>query len=150
VAVRGNRVRRALETTRVARRTRLPSVLREIGVVGRRPATREGAVRFREALEALGPTFVKLGQLLSSRADLLPDVYIDELGKLVDDVPPIPYGELEPIIAADVGLEHFARIDRERLAGARQRRSRGSLRLRRRHRPLHAVANPPDPGRPLA
>ena len=64
----------------VARRTHLLRVLREIGVVGDRPATREGAVRFREALEELGTTFVKLGQLLSSRPDLLPDVYIEELG----------------------------------------------------------------------
>jgi ubiquinone biosynthesis protein len=64
-------------------------------VVGQRPATREGAVEFRRALEELGTTFIKLGQLLSSRPDLLPDVYIDErrlglvdfglLGRLHDD-----------------------------------------------------------------
>ena len=47
------------------------------------------------ALEELGTTFVKLGQLLSSRPDLLPDVYIEELGKLVDDVPPVPFAEIE-------------------------------------------------------
>ena len=75
------KVTRTLEVTRVARRTPLLRVLREVGVVGDRPATREGAVRFREALEELGTTFVKLGQLLSSRPDLLPDVYIDELGE---------------------------------------------------------------------
>ena len=48
-------------------------------------ATREGARAFREGLEELGTTFVKLGQLLSSRPDLLPDVYIEELEHLVDD-----------------------------------------------------------------
>jgi len=118
VAPKGNRVGRALELTRVARRTHLLRVLGEVGVVGDRPATREGAVRFREALEELGTTFVKLGQLLSSRPDLLPDVYIDELGKLVDEVPPVPYEEIEPVIAADIGLEQFTRIDREPLATA--------------------------------
>src|SRR3954463_13218183 len=100
MSVRGKRVRRALELTRVARRTHLLRVLREVGVVGDRPATREGAVRFREALEELGTTYVKLGQLLSSRPDLLPDVYIDELGKLVDEVPAVPFEDIEPVIAA--------------------------------------------------
>ena len=118
MGVRGKRVRRALELTRVARRTHLLRVLREVGVVGDKPATREAAVAFREALEELGTTFVKLGQLLSSRPDLLPDVYIDELAKLVDNVPAIPYAEVEPTIDAEIGLEHFARIDPEPLATA--------------------------------
>jgi len=46
-------------------------------VVGSRPATRESAREFRTALEELGTTYIKLGQLLSSRPDLLPDVYIE-------------------------------------------------------------------------
>jgi predicted unusual protein kinase regulating ubiquinone biosynthesis (AarF/ABC1/UbiB family) len=44
------------------------------GEFGSRPATAEGARAFREALEELGTTHIKLGQLLSSRPDLLPDV----------------------------------------------------------------------------
>jgi ubiquinone biosynthesis protein len=112
------KVKRALEVTAVARRTPLLRVLREVGVVGDRPATREGAVRFREALEELGTTFVKLGQLLSSRPDLLPDVYIDELGKLVDHVQPLPFAPLREAIAEDIGLEQFASIDEEPLASA--------------------------------
>ncbi len=67
------RLKRALEVTQVARRKRLLRVLGEIGLVGSRPATREGAREFRTALEELGTAFVKLGQLLSSRPDLLPD-----------------------------------------------------------------------------
>jgi predicted unusual protein kinase regulating ubiquinone biosynthesis (AarF/ABC1/UbiB family) len=118
MGARGRRARRALELTRVARRTHLLQILREVGVVGDRPATREGAVRIREGLEELGTTFVKLGQLLSSRPDLLPDVYIDELAKLVDDVPPIDYALLEPVIDRDIGLAEFASIDREPLATA--------------------------------
>jgi ubiquinone biosynthesis protein len=112
------KVRRAVEVTRVARRTHLLRVLREVGVVGTRPATREGAVRFREALEELGTTFVKLGQLLSSRPDLLPDVYIDELTKLVDEVPAVPFAPLREVIDEDLGLAEFASIDEQPLATA--------------------------------
>src|SRR5882724_11815009 len=112
------KVKRALEVTAVARRTHLLRVLREVGVVGDRPATREAAVRFREALEELGTTFVKLGQLLSSRPDLLPDVYIDELGTLVDHVQPLPFAPLREAIAEDIGLEQFASIDEDPLASA--------------------------------
>lgn len=112
------KARRALEVTRVARRTHLLRVLREVGVVGDRPATREGAVEFREALEELGTTFLKLGQLLSSRPDLLPDVYIDELTKLTDDAPPLPFAPLRQVIDSEIGLEHFASIDEQPLAAA--------------------------------
>jgi ubiquinone biosynthesis protein len=112
------KISRAFEVTRVARRTHLLRVLREVGVVGDKPATREGAVQFREALEELGTTFLKLGQLLSSRPDLLPDVYIDELTKLVDDVPPLPFEPLRAVIEREIGLEHFASIDPEPLATA--------------------------------
>jgi ubiquinone biosynthesis protein len=92
-------------------------VLGEIGVVGDRTATREGAQELRRTLEELGTAYVKLGQLLSSRADLLPDVYIEELGRLVDEVPPTQFTELEPVIREDLG-DVFARIDAEPLATA--------------------------------
>jgi ubiquinone biosynthesis protein len=115
---RTRRWRRALHVTRVARRSGLLRVLGEIGIVGDRPATREGAVEFRLALEELGTTYIKLGQLLSSRPDLLPDVYISELGKLVDAVPPVPFEQIRPTIAEEIGFEHFAEVDPEPLATA--------------------------------
>jgi predicted unusual protein kinase regulating ubiquinone biosynthesis (AarF/ABC1/UbiB family) len=118
MGARKRRWSRALHVTRVARRSGLLRVLGEIGIVGDRPATRESAVEFRLALEELGTTYIKLGQLLSSRPDLLPDVYIDELGKLVDAVPPVPFEQIRPIVAEDVGLEHFAEVDSEPLATA--------------------------------
>jgi predicted unusual protein kinase regulating ubiquinone biosynthesis (AarF/ABC1/UbiB family) len=118
VGARIKRARRALHVTRVARQRRLLRALREIGVVGERPATREGAVEFRLALEQLGTTYLKLGQLLSSRPDLLPDVYIDELGKLVDEVPPFPFAEVERIVREDFGDDAFARLEPEPLAAA--------------------------------
>jgi len=103
--------------TRVARRSGLLRVLREIGVRGERPATREGARSFRLALERLGTTYIKLGQLLSSRPDLLPDVYIEELGRLVDEVPPVPFAELEPVIRRAFG-DVFVSVDPEPVAAA--------------------------------
>src|SRR5688572_1498901 len=106
MAPRARRTRRALEVTRVARRGRL---LRVLGATKReRPPTREGAQAFRLALEELGTTYVKLGQLLSSRPDLLPDVYIEELSGLVDDVPPVPFAEIREVIESEIGLDVFA------------------------------------------
>ena len=112
-----DRARRAREVVGVARRRKLVRVLRELGVAGSRPATREGAVEFREALEQLGSTFLKLGQLLSSRPDLLPDVYIDELSKLVDEVPPFPFAEVERAVREDVG-DAVVELDPAPLAAA--------------------------------
>jgi len=118
VAERAQRLRRAVEVARVARRSKLVRVLRQVGVVGDRPATREAAQEFREGLEELGTTYVKLGQLLSSRPDLLPDVYIDELTKLVDDAPPVPFEQIRQRIDEELGADVFARIDSEPLASA--------------------------------
>src|SRR5437763_9978228 len=115
---RTERLKRALYVGRVARRGGLLRVLRELGVWGNRPATREGAEEFRRALEELGTTYVKLGQLLSSRPDLLPDPYIEELGRLVDDVPPVPFPEIEQVIVADLGADVFTRVDPQPLAAA--------------------------------
>jgi ubiquinone biosynthesis protein len=118
VGARMERARRALTVTRVARRTGLRRVLAEIGVVGHREATREAAQGFRQALEELGTTYIKLGQLLSSRPDLLPDVYIDELSGLVDAVPPVAFAEIEAVISADLGQDVFASVDPTPLATA--------------------------------
>ncbi|MFA5504830.1 MAG: AarF/ABC1/UbiB kinase family protein [Vulcanimicrobiota bacterium] len=56
-----------------------------------------------EDLEALGPTFVKLGQLLSTRADLLGEDYLRELERLQDGVEPVPYEQVEAMIAEEFG-----------------------------------------------
>jgi ubiquinone biosynthesis protein len=112
------KISRAFELTRAARRAHLVRVLREIGVVRSTTATREGAIRFRKTLEELGATYVKFGQLLSSRPDLIPDVYVDELEKLVDDVPAIPFPPLRKVIDGEIGLQDFASIDEQPLATA--------------------------------
>jgi len=118
VGARLTRVRRALQVTRVAQRSGILHALAEIGSVGQRDATRVGAQSFRFSLEELGTTYIKLGQLLASRPDLLPDVYIEELERLVDEVTPVPFAELEAIIHADLGDSVFASIDPEPLAAA--------------------------------
>src|SRR5438067_4289557 len=111
VGARIQRARRALYVTRVARHAGIRRVLAEIGVLGDREATREGAQKFREALEELGTTYIKLGQLLSSRPDLLPDVYIEELGRLVDEIAPVDFAAIEQVIREEIGADVFARID---------------------------------------
>jgi ubiquinone biosynthesis protein len=77
--------------------------------------------RLRKAFEELGPAFVKLGQLLSSRTRLLPPEYVDELAKLNDQVPPIPFGEVQAVIEAELRkpiAECFRSIHRKPLAAA--------------------------------
>src|SRR5687768_13971195 len=55
-------------------------------------------------LERMGPTFVKLGQLLSSRADLLPERYLKALARLQDKVKPFSYAEVEEIVQTELGV----------------------------------------------
>jgi len=77
--------------------------------------------RIRLALEELGPIFVKFGQALSTRRDLLPADIADELAKLQDEVPPFPAEEAMAILDAAYGkpvAEVFARFDREPFAAA--------------------------------
>jgi len=63
------------------------------------------AERLRLALEELGPTFVKLGQMLSVRPDLLPEVFINEFQKLQDEVPPFPSKEAKKVIELELTQE---------------------------------------------
>ena len=63
----------------------------------------EHAVAFRKRLVELGPAYVKLGQVLSTRPDLLPEPYIRELERLQDDVGPIPYADVEQTIEEELG-----------------------------------------------
>jgi ubiquinone biosynthesis protein len=64
----------------------------------------EDAAGLAADLEALGPTFIKLGQLLSTRADLLPLPYLKALTRLQDRVAPFPFAEVEAIVASELGV----------------------------------------------
>ncbi len=85
------------------------------------PTPRDRPRRLRLICEDLGPTFVKLGQVLSTRSDLLPEAYTVELARLRDDVRPFPFAEAEAILTEDLGRppsEVFATIDPEPVASA--------------------------------
>ncbi len=78
-------------------------------------------VRLRILLTKLGPSFVKLGQVLSLRPDLLPKELTQELAKLTNQVPPFPYSQAKQIIESDLGKpldKVFKRFDKEPLAAA--------------------------------
>lgn len=66
--------------------------------------TTPAAEEFAKDLEALGPTFVKLGQVLATRADFLPVSYLTALARLQDDVEPIPFAEVEAIVERELGV----------------------------------------------
>ncbi|VVB95085.1 protein kinase UbiB [uncultured archaeon] len=79
------------------------------------------AERLRLALQELGPTFIKFGQILSTRHDLIPPEYIKELSKLQDNVPPFEYEQAKNLIEKETGKkieEIFLSFDHEPLAAA--------------------------------
>lgn len=72
-------------------------------------------------LEKLGPTFIKLGQLLSTRADLLPEPYLEALARLQDQIEPFSFDQVEQIVSTELGArisKLFAEFDREPTAAA--------------------------------
>lgn len=74
-----------------------------------------------EDLKQMGPTYIKLGQLLSTRPDLLPDRYLEALSSLQDDLPTIPYEEVQEIIESELGTKiskAFNSFEEEPLASA--------------------------------
>ena len=127
------RLLRLLEICRVAGRYRLDTLLPSedtpalLSLVLRANPWRLGAEhgprgeRLRRALEELGPVFIKFGQMLSTRRDLLPEDIADELAKLQDQVPPFPSAEAVAIIEDELGGsvdQLFERFDREPMASA--------------------------------
>lgn len=79
------------------------------------------AVRLRLALEELGPTFIKLGQLLSTRSDVVPPAYLTELSKLQDAAPAVPAAVIRSLIEQELGKapeQIFASFDEQPLACA--------------------------------
>ncbi len=81
---------------------------------------RRNARRVLNTFITLGPVFIKLGQWLSSRADILPQPYLEELAKLQDDVPAAPFDQAKSIIESDIGSieENFEHLDPDPISGA--------------------------------
>ncbi len=103
--------------------TRLLSIPARLS--GRRRAREQDLLtepqRLRLALEELGPTFIKVGQVLSTRPDILPDEYIEELLKLQDRIPPVPFSEVARAIERELGKpwnKLFREINRKPVAAA--------------------------------
>src|SRR5512132_1961208 len=79
------------------------------------------AVAFRKRLVELGPAYVKLGQVLSTRPDLVPEAYIEQLQHLQDDVAPVPFAEIEQVVQDQLGgriSKLFETFDHTPLAAA--------------------------------
>ena len=81
---------------------------------------RKNARRALKTFVSLGPVYIKLGQWLSSRADILPQPYLEELGKLQDEVPVTSFEKVKPIIENDLGPieRNFDYIDKNAISGA--------------------------------
>src|ERR1700688_532684 len=72
-------------------------------------------------LEKMGPTFIKLGQLLSTRADFLPPAYIQALTRLQDNIDPFSYEEVDAIVSHELGVrisKAFSNFENKPLAAA--------------------------------
>jgi predicted unusual protein kinase regulating ubiquinone biosynthesis (AarF/ABC1/UbiB family) len=112
-------LRRALD--RVIRLVRLFVFRGEEGSGTKERQLERQGVWLKDNLIALGPTFIKIGQALGTRADLLPLAYIKELVKLQDQVPPFPTAEAFARVEAELGKsikDAYAEIDAEPIASA--------------------------------
>lgn len=110
----------------VVRRLGLAGVLERAGKALHRKsvgdlAKLEPPVRVRRALEDMGPTFIKLGQMLATRMDLFPPEWIAEFEKLQDQAPAVPFEDIRRQLCEDLGAEPeevFSDLDTEPLAAA--------------------------------
>src|SRR3954469_22462377 len=88
------------------------------------PPSKKDAVtpdQLADDLEAMGPTYVKLGQVLAGRPDLLPEPYRKALTRLQDKVKPFPYTDVERIVEEELGArisKAFSRFEQEPIAAA--------------------------------
>ena len=111
----------------VARRVGLAGALERAGRLVHWQAVEEGLLqlevpeRVRAALQDLGPTFVKLGQVLATRVDMLPPRWIEELSELQNAVPPVDFELVRPQLTEDLGADPdsvFAELEHVPMAAA--------------------------------
>ena len=132
ISLRGEHLKRYVEIGRLLVKYGRSDLVRDAGIEeilrdegGDLPAAAADhtpvAGELADDLERLGPTYIKLGQLLSTRADLLPAPYVEALSRLQDDVAPFPYAEVERIVTGELAVrmsKAFADFDPEPLAAA--------------------------------
>ncbi|GGA55008.1 ABC transporter [Kroppenstedtia guangzhouensis] len=107
-----------LEETGIFSILSLPKKAKESAPIKKDPASMGKHIR--EALEELGPAFVKLGQVASTRSDLLPETMIRELEKLQDKVRPLPFREIKQVLEQELGdySQYFSEFDEHATAAA--------------------------------
>lgn len=129
ISLRPDHLKRYSQVARLLVRHGRADLIRDAGLeeliaddpVEEAPGDQERAEALCNDLEALGPTFVKVGQLLSTRVDLLPLSYTEALERLQDHVEPFPYAEAAEIVEAELGTrlsKAFESFDETPLAAA--------------------------------
>ena len=126
ISLRPDRVKRYAGVARLLWKYGRSDVVRQAGLEDaledeERPEGTAEAGELAADLERLGPTYVKLGQLLSTRADLLPVAWLEDLARLQDDVEQIPFADVETVVEAELEVrisKAFSRFDPEPLAAA--------------------------------
>ena len=115
---RWRQARRNTSIMAIAAKHGLSSQLRGFG---RRSNHEETARSLRNALNESGVTFIKLGQMLSTRADLLPEVYVRELSTLQNRATPLPWADVDKVLTDELGRpvgQVFSHVDHDPLASA--------------------------------
>jgi ubiquinone biosynthesis protein len=125
LSLKPEHVRRYRDIIHLLARHGRPDLIRHAGLNGHAPEagdiTPAKAESLADDLEKMGPTFVKLGQLLSTRPDLLPQPYLDALERLQDKVEPFPYEEAERIFESELNVKisrAFASFEARPIAAA--------------------------------
>ncbi|HLE96223.1 MAG TPA: AarF/UbiB family protein [Candidatus Thermoplasmatota archaeon] len=125
-----SKLQRTVEIVRILYRNDFFGMMRELALAERSglgPSRRELAIppdmprKVRLMLEELGPTFVKIGQLLGTRPDLVPKPFVDEFRHLYDKTTPSPYEEVKRVIENELGrplLDVFSGFDEVAIASA--------------------------------
>ncbi|HVL47278.1 MAG TPA: AarF/UbiB family protein [Candidatus Thermoplasmatota archaeon] len=119
-----SKLQRTVEISRILYKNDVFGMMREMAVAERTPGPRGGQVvippevprKTRRALEELGPTFVKIGQLLGTRPDLVPKAFVDEFKSLYDRTTPSPFPLIKQLIERELGrpmeelFDHFEEV----------------------------------------
>jgi ubiquinone biosynthesis protein len=139
------RTRRYAQVSTIATRNGLARQVRARPRFGDHERNVEFARSLRRTLEEAGVTFVKLGQLLSTRDDLLPPEFITELQSLQDEVAPVPWTDVQEVLTAELGApvaDVFAQFEEQPLAAA----SVGEVHRATLHSGDHVVVKVQRPG----
>jgi len=127
LSVHPSHLKRYFEVLQLLRRYGQSDLIKDVPIVddplphAPPPAESPDAKALVHDLEKMGPAFIKLGQLLSTRGDILPPAFTEALAKLQDNVEPFDFAQVEPIVTVEIGArlsKAFAKFDAQPLAAA--------------------------------